>query len=59
MDYQCCFCGKFIETEEYCALSIRKIRPGEPEPAEQELFCHEACLEKALSDAKLLYLKYL
>ena len=54
MKYACCFCGKSIEETPY-TLTVSKAG-CEPE---QELYCHAACLEKALSDPKLLYLKCL
>ena len=54
MTYHCCFCGKPIEEKPY-TLIVSK----EDCETEQVLCCHEACLEKALSDPKLLYLKCL
>ena len=54
MTYNCCFCGKPIEEKPY-TLTVSK----EGCETEQTLYCHEACLEKALSDPKLLYLKCL
>ena len=54
MTYNCCFCGKPIEEKPY-TLTVSK----ENCETEQTLYCHEACLEKALSDPKLLYLKCL
>ena len=54
MTYNCCFCGNPIEEKPY-TLTVSK----EGCETSQELYCHEACLEKALSDPKLLYLKYL
>ena len=54
MKYACCFCGKSIEETPY-TLTVSKAGCE----TEQVLYCHEACLEKALSDPKLLYLKCL
>ena len=54
MKYACCFCGNPIEETPY-TLTVSK----EGCATEQVLCCHEACLEKALSDPKLLYLKCL
>ena len=54
MKYECCFCGASIEETSY-TLTVSK----EDCETEQVLHCHEACLEKALSDPKLLYLKCL
>ena len=54
MTYACCFCGEPIEEKPY-TLIVSK----EGCETEQMLSCHEACLEKALSDPKLLYLKCL
>ena len=54
MTYTCCFCGKPIEEKPY-TLTVSK----EGCETEQVLCCHEACLEKALLDPKLLYLKHL
>ena len=54
MTYTCCFCGNPIEETPY-TLTVSK----EGCETEQVLCCHEACLEKSLSDPKLLYLKYL
>ena len=54
MTYKCCFCGKPIEECPY-TLTVRK----DGCETEQELYCHEACLEQALQDTKLLYLKHL
>ena len=54
MKYECCFCGNPIEETPY-TLTVSK----EGCKTEQTLYCHEACLEKALSDPRLLYLKCL
>ena len=54
MTYRCCFCGKPIEERPY-TLTVRK----DGSESEQELYCHEVCLEQALRDTKLLYLKHL
>ena len=54
MKYECCFCGASIEETPY-TLTVSK----EGCETEQVLYCHEACLEKALLDPKLLYLKCL
>ena len=54
MPQNCCFCGKPIEEKSY-VLTVSK----EGCETEQTLFCHEACLEQALADPKLLYLKVL
>lgn len=54
MTYRCCFCGKPIVECPY-TLTIRK----DGCETEQELYCHEACLEQALLDPKDLYLKVL
>ena len=54
MTYKCCFCGKPIEECPY-TLTVRK----DGCETEQELYCHEACLEQALLDPKDLYLKVL
>lgn len=55
MKHNCCICGQEIEEAEVYTLTIRK----EGSETEQELYCHEQCLEKVLSDPGLLYLKYL
>ena len=49
-----CFCGEPIEEKPY-TMTVSK----EGCETEQVLCCHEACLEKVLSDPKLLYLKCL
>ena len=54
MTYNCCFCGKPIEEKPY-TLTVSK----EGCETEQELYCHEACLESALQEPKKLYLKHL
>ena len=54
MTYKCCFCGKPIEERPY-TLTVRK----DGCETEQELYCHEACLEQALREPKDLYLKVL
>ena len=54
MTYTCCFCGKPIEEKPY-TLTVSK----EGCETEQVLCCHKVCLEKALLDPKLLYLKHL
>ncbi len=55
MTYNCCFCGKPIDPETLYTLTARKADCE----TEQELYCHEACLEQALLDPKCLYLKHL
>ena len=54
MIHNCCFCGKPIEETPY-TLTVSK----ENCETEQLLFCHEACLEKALCHPDFLYLKHL
>lgn len=54
MIYACCFCGNPIEETPY-TLTVSKAGCE----TEQVLYCHEACLEKAFSGPKLLYLKCL
>ena len=54
MIYACCFCGKSIK-EKPDILTVSK----DGCETEQVLYCHEACLEKALFDPMLLYLKHL
>lgn len=55
MEYCCCFCGKAIDPGSAYFLTVRK----EGSEAEQELFCHEPCLERVLHDVKQLYMKCL
>lgn len=54
MIYSCCFCGKSIDENPY-TLTVCKDGCN----TEQELYCHEKCLEQTLQYPKLLYLKYL
>lgn len=54
MTYQCRFCGQPIEEAPY-TLTVTK----EDCETEQTLYCHEACLQAALSDPGILYLKVL
>ena len=54
MIYNCCFCGKHIEETHY-TLTVSK----ENCETKQDLYCHKACLERALKDPKNLYLKVL
>ena len=54
MTYHCCFCGKPIEEMPY-TLTVSK----EGCETEQNLFCHEVCLQNALNTSGDLYLKYL
>ena len=55
MTYLCCFCGEPITEATPYTLTIQK----EGCKTELVLTCHEACLEQALHDPKILYLKYL
>lgn len=54
MTYNCCFCGKPIEEDPY-TLTVSK----DDCETEQELYCHEICLEAALKEPLDLYLKCL
>ena len=54
MTYQCCFCGKPIQTKPY-TLTVSK----ENCETTQTLYCHEDCLKKSLHEPKLLYLEVL
>ena len=54
MKHQCCICAQEIDESPVYTLTIRK----EDCESEQEVFCHEACLEHVFADPKLLYLKY-
>lgn len=54
MIYKCCFCGNSIEENLY-TLTVSK----DGCKTEQECYCHEVCLEKALKNPKDLYLKHL
>ena len=54
MTYNCCFCGKPIEESPY-TLTVSKADCE----TEQELYCHEICLEAALKEPRDLYLKCL
>ena len=60
MQFKCCFCGQDIEKSPVYSLMLQKIQQGSCEEApSQELYCHEKCLEDALHDANMLYLKHL
>lgn len=54
MTYQCCLCGKPIQTKPY-TLTVSK----ENCETTQTLYCHEDCLKKSLHEPKLLYLEVL
>ena len=54
MTYNCCFCGKPIEEDPY-TLTVSKVVCE----TEQELYCHEICLEAALKEPQDLYLRCL
>ena len=60
MQLKCCFCGQGIEKSPAYCLLIQKVQQEESdEVPTQELYCHEKCLEDALHDANMLYLKHL
>ena len=56
----CCFCGKEIESTPGYSLTIRKNSDNSTDEApEQQLYCHERCLEERLHNPDWLYLKHL
>lgn len=56
----CCFCGEKIGRFPYYVLNVQKyISEDRENISEQDLFCHERCLEQSLHNKKWLYLKYL
>jgi hypothetical protein len=60
--FQCCFCGEVIHVVTEPSVSLIAIKNWEldlKDHMQQQLFCHEECFKKVLSNPKLYYLQYL
>lgn len=60
--YQCCFCGKNIESTNIDPCSINAMinfDKTEDKQHHQDFFCHFLCLKKILDKNVPLYLEYL
>ena len=57
--YQCCFCGKHINSENEDVTSLVVIsnwNNSAKVQQEQQLFCHMECLKENISNKVFLYL---
>lgn len=56
-NYQCCFCGNRIETDDVTGLiDVSNWEKDKNEQQEQQLFCHMECLKEKLSAKTPLYI---
>ena len=46
--YECCFCGKTIDTKVISLVAIFNWEKEEEEEKSQQWFCHLECLKKTL-----------
>lgn len=57
--YQCCFCGKTIETDLSSVTSLNIVANWDKDSAEQQeqiLFCHMECLKGKVCSSTPLYI---